>query len=135
VVVRILAAGGLVWRDGSRREILIVHRHRYDDWTLPKGKLEPGETFVGCALREIEEETGHAVRLESWAGETCYEVEGRPKSVLFWNVLPTGAAPGPVDPDEVAEVVWLPVDAALERLVHADERELVRRNRGLPPPG
>lgn len=126
---RILAAGGLVWRDAARREILVIHRHRYDDWTLPKGKLDDGETFVAGALREVREETGYAATLDSWAGETFYEVDGRPKSVLFWNLIAAGESSGELDPDEVASVAWLPVDAALERLSYDDEAELVARNR------
>lgn len=126
---RILAAGGLVWRDAARAEILIVHRHRYDDWTLPKGKVDDGETVVAAALREVQEETGHPVRLDSWAGETLYDVDGRPKSVLFWNMTAAPAPTGPVDPDEVTEAVWLAPDEALARLSYADERELVARNR------
>ena len=52
---RILAAGGIVWRDASRRELLLIHRLRYDDWSLPKGKLDPDETFLAAALREVAE--------------------------------------------------------------------------------
>jgi len=60
----ILAAGGLVWRNSPRgREIALVHRPKYDDWTLPKGKLDPGESWQDGAVREVEEETGFDVRL------------------------------------------------------------------------
>ncbi len=126
---RILAAGGIVWRDASRRELLLIHRLRYDDWSLPKGKLDPDETFLAAALREVAEETGCAVDVDSFAGETWYRVDGRPKSVLFWNLLATpDAATSIADTDEVAEVVWLPVPDALSRMSYADERELVARN-------
>ncbi len=126
---RILAAGGIVWRDASRRELLLIHRLRYDDWSLPKGKLDPDETFLAAALREVAEETGCRVRVDSFAGETWYRVDGRPKSVLFWNLLAEpDAATAIADTDEVAEVVWLRVADALPRMSYADERELVARN-------
>ena len=67
------AAGGVVLRDGpSGREVLLVHRRRYDDWTLPKGKCEPGETDEDCALREVEEETGFACELDDELPSTEY---------------------------------------------------------------
>ena len=126
---RILAAGGLVWRDPTRRAILVVHRTRYDDWTLPKGKLDDGESFVAAALREGEEETGCTATLDSWAGETFYRVDGRPKSVLFWNMLAReGAVLAPRDVGEVAEARWLTIEEARTRLSHPDERELVIAN-------
>ena len=126
---RILAAGGLLWRDASHRELLIVHRPRHDDWSLPKGKLDGDETFVDCALREVVEETGQRARLESWAGETLYRVAGRTKSVLFWNLLADGEGAEPGDQDEVDAAAWLAVDEALARLSYADERALVARHR------
>lgn len=126
---RILAAGGLVWRDRAHTELLVVHRSRYDDWSLPKGKLDDGETFVGAALREVNEETGCSVALESWAGETFYRVGERTKSVLFWNMLAApGALPMAIDTGEVAEAKWLRVADALALLNYADEKALVERN-------
>ena len=126
---RILAAGGLVWRDASRREVLLVHRSRYDDWSLPKGKLDPDEGFVVGALREVLEETGCRARIESWAGETFYRVGERSKSVLFWNMLPLGSFhPRTQDPSEVAEVSFVAIDDALRMMTYPDERALVLGN-------
>ena len=85
---RILAAGGLLWRDESRSEIAIVHRRRHDDWSLPKGKVDSDETLQQTAAREVEEETGMRPRVLEFAGETFYHVQGRPKSVLSWHMLP-----------------------------------------------
>src|ERR671915_2359890 len=79
------AAGGVVVRDGK---VLLVHRPRYDDWTLPKGKLDPGESFEDAALREVEEETGVRCRLVRELPPTRYEVGGHPKIVRYWQMEP-----------------------------------------------
>jgi len=79
----IQAAGGLVWRQGEKgKEIAVIHRPRYDDWTLPKGKLRKKETWQQAALREILEEIGCLVRVGDFAGCTCYKFGGIPKVVL-----------------------------------------------------
>ena len=68
-----LAAGGILWRDGTGgREIAIVHRPEYDDWTLPKGKVKAGESLTETALREVREETGHKARLGAFSDESKY---------------------------------------------------------------
>ena len=78
------AAGGLVVRDG---EVLLVHRPKYDDWSFPKGKCEPGESDEACALREVEEETGLRCELLDAVGETRYvDGKGRPKVVRYWRM-------------------------------------------------
>ncbi len=118
----IRAAGGILWR-GIR--VAVVHRHRYDDWTLPKGKLEPGEDWETGALREVEEETGWSVRVREPAGIVHYEVEGVPKEVRWWHMdalIETGAVP---DPNEVDTVVWMTVEEARARLSYDDERRLL----------
>jgi 8-oxo-dGTP diphosphatase len=128
---RILAAGGLLWRDPSRRELCLVHRPRYDDWCLPKGKLDRGERFVEAVLREVREETGFESVLDTFAGELLYLVDGRAKTVLFWNLLPLGERPaGAPDPDEVDEVRWFAVHEALAVLTYTDERQLVADSAG-----
>ena len=72
-MAEILAAGGVVLRDGR---VLVVHRLRYDDWSLPKGKLEAGESFEQAALREVYEETGYTCTLGGSIGSTSYESRG-----------------------------------------------------------
>jgi 8-oxo-dGTP diphosphatase len=81
------AAGGLVWLDSNEgRKIVILHRPKYDDWTLPKGKREPGEAWHETALREVYEETGCRARIDTFAGGVIYIVNNVPKVVLFWSM-------------------------------------------------
>ncbi|HYX76881.1 MAG TPA: NUDIX domain-containing protein, partial [Gaiellaceae bacterium] len=112
------AAGGVVTRSGAggRSEILLVHRPKYDDWTLPKGKAEPGESDEDCALREVEEETGLACELGDEVAVLEYaDAAGRPKRVRYFAMTPrTGAEAGPRN--EVDAVRWLTRDRALETL-------------------
>ena len=102
------AAGGVLRRlrpDGEA-EIAVIHRPKYDDWSLPKGKLEPGETFEEAALREVEEETGVRAALGRELGEARYkDRRGRPKFVRYWLMTPIS---GRFLPDrEVDEIRWL----------------------------
>jgi 8-oxo-dGTP diphosphatase len=107
------AAGGVPVRDGATDvEVLVVHRPRYDDWTFPKGKREPGETDEECALREVFEETGLRCALEEELPPTSYvDHDGRPKVVRYWRVR---VLEGSVVPnDEADEARWLtPSEAA-----------------------
>jgi 8-oxo-dGTP diphosphatase len=81
----IQAAGGVLFRvTADGHQFAIVHRPRYDDWSLPKGKLEPGEGFAAAALREVEEETGFRCELDEELPEVHYAVDGRPKLVRYW---------------------------------------------------
>jgi 8-oxo-dGTP diphosphatase len=97
-------------RDGEL-EVLLVHRPRYDDWTLPKGKLLPGESEKEGALREVEEETGLRCELGPELVTTEYvDSRGRAKTVRYWAMLPLSGEFRPHD--EVDEVRWLPLDRA-----------------------
>jgi 8-oxo-dGTP diphosphatase len=108
-------------------ELLIVHRPRYDDWTLPKGKAEPGESDEECALREVEEETSLVCTLGDEVAVTRYEdARGRPKRVrYFWMTPDEGSEASPQN--EVDAVHWVTLDGALEALSYARDREVVRR--------
>jgi 8-oxo-dGTP pyrophosphatase MutT (NUDIX family) len=122
----VLAAGGVVWRrdkDGNV-EVLLVHRPKYDDWTLPKGKLDDGESAEEAALREVEEETGLQVELGDELPATDYHDRyGRPKNVRYWVMDVTE---GEFHPNkEVDEVKWLPVDAAKEALTYPRDRQVL----------
>ena len=124
----IQAAGGLLWRDTAQgKELAVIHRPRNDDWTLPKGKLKPAETWQQAALREVREETGCPAHLGSFAGSLSYLVNGVPKVVLFWNMGLAGACKFQPS-EEVDNLVWLPVPQALKTLDYADERALVAAN-------
>ena len=116
------AAGGVVVRDGK---VLLVHRPRYDDWTLPKGKLDPGETSEDAALREVEEETGVRCSLGRELPSTHYEVNGRPKRVRYWLMAPESETPFEVN-DETDDVRWVTPDEALALLTHDRDRDVVR---------
>ncbi len=123
--VLIRAAGGLVWREGPEGpEVALVHRPRYDDWTLPKGKLEQEEPWADAALREVEEETGCQCSLGVFAGVTSYNVGDRPKIVAFWE-MDLKEDPGFEPNDEVDRVMWLEFEAAAAQLTHADERRVL----------
>ncbi len=122
------AAGGLVWRAGDGGpELLLIRRFRHgiDEWSLPKGKLDPGESFSEAALREVEEETGVRARLGRFAGVMQYQVNGANKVVCFWEMTPEGVGQTQ-DTDEVAEIRWVPRGEALRMLTHEQNRELVR---------
>ena len=119
------AAGGLVWRRGpSGVEVAVVHRPRYDDWSLPKGKLAKGESFEDAALREVEEETGMTCELGEELEPARYtDRKGRDKLVRFWLMRPTG---GDFEPnDEVDEMRWLDPRSAIELLDYDHDRALV----------
>ncbi len=110
------AAGGVVLRQGrTGHEVLLVHRPAYDDWSLPKGKAEPGESDEECALREVEEETGLRCELERELPSTHYrDARGRPKVVRYWLMRPVGGDAAPHA--EIDDVRWLPLDEAPEQL-------------------
>lgn len=120
------AAGGLLWRRKSDGlEIALVHRSRYDDWALPKGKLNHGEPWVEGALREVKEETGYDARVLGFAGAVAYETSKGPKVVRFWNMTTAGEDRSEVDSSEVAEVVWLSPRRAMEQLSYRLEKVMV----------
>ena len=114
------AAGGVVWRrvpDGGV-EVLLVHRDRYDDWTFPKGKLDPGETWEQAAVREVHEETGIVPVLGDEIGATDYvDSQGRPKRARYW-AMTVGEDSGFAPDDEITARAWLPVDGVAARLTY-----------------
>jgi 8-oxo-dGTP diphosphatase len=119
----VLAAGGLVLRDG---EVAVVHRPRYDDWSLPKGKLDKGEDFEQAALREVWEETGLRCSIESTLGDTNYrDRKDRDKVVRYFRMRPESGEFAPND--EVDELRWLPLEEAAELLTYDYDKELVSK--------
>jgi 8-oxo-dGTP pyrophosphatase MutT (NUDIX family) len=119
----IRAAGGVVVDDRGR--VAVVHRPRHGDWSLPKGKLDPGEDSETAALREIEEECGLRCALEEELPATEYRVGGTPKRVRWWRMrVLEDLGPEHTD-DEVDELRWATPAEALALLSYAADRALV----------
>jgi 8-oxo-dGTP pyrophosphatase MutT (NUDIX family)/phosphohistidine phosphatase SixA len=129
----VVAAGAVVSRRGPEgREVLLVHRPKYDDWSFPKGKQEPGEHVTATAVREVLEETGVEVRLGRPLRPQLYAVSGgRAKKVHYW----TGHVVGDDDlsayrpNDEVDQLGWFAVDEARSRLTYLDDLDLLDQHR------
>ncbi|MFW0786761.1 NUDIX hydrolase [Gordonia sp. CPCC 206044] len=127
------AAGGVLWRPGrdGHIEVGLVHRPRYDDWTLPKGKAENGETLIATAAREIAEETGHRVRLGRHLRDVAYSLpNGNRKRVRYWAACD-------LDGDfllnhEVDELRWLDIPSATAKLSYNQDRTVLREFVRLP---
>lgn len=120
------AAGGVVLRPGRDGfEVLLVHRPAYDDWSLPKGKCNRGESDEDCALREVEEETGLRCALEQELPSTSYrDAKGRPKVVRYWAMR--RVVGGEARPQaEVDDVRWLALDEAQEALTWERDRAVL----------
>jgi 8-oxo-dGTP pyrophosphatase MutT (NUDIX family)/phosphohistidine phosphatase SixA len=123
------AAGCVVWRQGDiEPEVLLVHRPRYDDWSFPKGKLDPGESLLTAAVREVREETGLTVPLGPRLPDQHYTIDnGAPKTVSYW------AAQAPDDADisryrrndEIDDLAWVSVSDASGMLTHTRDAELL----------
>lgn len=107
-------------------EVLLVHRPRYDDWSLPKGKAEPGESDEACALREVREETGITCKLGLYIGEFSYvDKQDRPKVARFWAMRPVSGSFSPNN--EVDEVKWLPVADARQVASRSNDADIIER--------
>ena len=124
----ILAAGALVWRPAAGgTEVLLVHRPRYDDWSLPKGKREPGEHLLLTAVREVFEETSVRPVLGPRLPTTEYLAAGRPKRVDYWSAA--GPDTAAAASHEIDAVSWVPLAQAAGQA----ELRTRRRRAGRPP--
>ena len=123
----ILAAGAVLWRRDQDGVLMValIHRPRYDDWSIPKGKVDPGESHISCAQREILEETGFTSTFGPELGVVVYDVEGVPKVVRYWSAQARSEAVGKPNPEEVDEVEWLTPSAARARLTLDDDRAIL----------
>jgi 8-oxo-dGTP diphosphatase len=117
----ILAAGGIVTRRGDASTIAVVRLRKRNEWVLPKGKLDDGETPRAAAEREVLEETGHLVSVHEFLGTLAYEAGGRPKVVHYWR-MEADREPTHALMRDVKAVAWLPLDEAVERLTRSHEQ-------------
>ena len=127
----IFAAGGLLWREEKgQRHIAIIYRNRYQDWTLPKGKVDSSDKdFLSAAQREVKEETGFDCEIIGFAGCTCYEHNHTPKIVLFWHMLPKGNSDFK-ESEGGGRCEWLLVEEVIHRLTYPKERYLLVQHLG-----
>lgn len=117
----VLAAGGIVLRQEETPLIAVVRLRKRNEWVLPKGKLDDGETPRAAAEREVMEETGHDVSVHEFLGTLVYESGGRSKVVHYWRMETDGEQARDLM-DDVRAVDWLPLDAAVDRLSRGYER-------------
>jgi phosphohistidine phosphatase SixA/ADP-ribose pyrophosphatase YjhB (NUDIX family) len=125
----IIAAGGVVWRRDIEGEIqvLLVHRPRYDDWSLPKGKLEESEALISCAYREILEETGISIKLGPYIGSVEYYVPDGLKSVSYWSASLIEDKSTFHPNEEVDQIIWLDLESAILRVTRDSDRYILDR--------
>jgi 8-oxo-dGTP pyrophosphatase MutT (NUDIX family) len=135
-VKAVRAAGGVVWRRDATTgavEVVVIHRPRYDDWTFPKGKQDPGESDEETARREVDEETGLDCELGPELTAISYEdARGRPKHVRFWAMTVVAARERQPD-DEVDEVRWVPYDEVEAMLTYRRDRTVAASLRRVLP--
>jgi 8-oxo-dGTP diphosphatase len=117
----VLAAGGIVLRQEETPLIAVVRLRKRNEWVLPKGKLDDGETPRDAAEREVMEETGHDVAVHDFLGTLVYESGGRSKVVHYWRMEANGEQVYDLM-DDVRAVDWLPLEAAVERLSRGHEQ-------------
>jgi len=124
------SAGVVAFRPG--KQVLLVHRPKYDDWSFPKGKLDRGEHAVAAAIREVAEETGLHVRLGQPISDQRYPVGRGSKTVRYWTGRPVGDddVSGYVANHEIDDVAWVPVEEASERLTYSRDRETLQEALG-----
>ena len=124
----IQAAGGIIWKtEGNEKKLAVVHRRKHNDWSLPKGKVDPDEIWTKAALREVLEETGCAGKIKDFAGSISYTLHGIPKVVMFWHMEIRSYQPQKMN-GEVDEIRWLTVAEAIKILDYEDEIELIQKD-------
>lgn len=122
----IQAAGGILWKkDGKKKKLAVVHRHKHNDWSLPKGKVDSGESWKDAAKREVLEETGIVGKIKKYAGSISYLLDGKPKVVLYWHMSIKTNKPNKMN-GEVDKIRWVTVEEAAELLDYPDEILLIQ---------
>ena len=127
------AAGCVLWRGTPQGgvEVALIHRPRYDDWSHPKGKLQPGESPQRAAVREVREETGMVCVLGRPLRTVRYQAQGRPKEVRYWTAEAVGGGFAPNE--EVDRLVWLPPAQARAQLTNPQDRAVLDEALGALP--
>jgi len=124
----IFAAGAVIWRRNKKKvEIALVHRPRYDDWSLPKGKQDPGEAMIACAYREVIEETNLKVAFGPYIGDTEYFVADGLKKVHYWSARLDDNSPEFHPNDEVDLLEWHSIESALDKATRDSDREIIEK--------
>ena len=127
------AAGGVVLRTKGAGdvEVLVIHRVRYDDWSLPKGKLDPGEDAATAAVREVEEETGVVAEVGTELDSIAYEVFAGPKRVRWFRMHPVDGDPAEREADREVDVArWIPVTEAPSLLTYGHDLHVLAQALG-----
>lgn len=124
----IIAAGSVIWRKvNGEVQIALVHRPRYDDWSLPKGKQDPGESTIACAYRETLEETNLKVSFGPYIGDIEYFVADGLKQVFYWSARLADDSPKFHPNDEVDALEWYSINDAVEKVTRDSDREIIEK--------
>lgn len=125
----IVAAGAVVWRKSAKgiTEIAIIHRPKYDDYSLPKGKIEPNESLISCAFREVFEETNLTTQFGPFLGEVEYFSPDGLKKVSYWSAKSIDEDSVFKPNNEVDQLLWSPLSKAIDKLTSETDKEIIGR--------
>lgn len=125
----IVAAGAVVWRKSPKgvTEVAIIHRPKYDDYSLPKGKIEPNEALISCAFREVFEETNLTTQFGPFLGEVEYFSPDGLKRVSYWSAKSIGEENIFKPNNEVDKLIWSPLSKAIDKLTSETDKEIIGR--------
>ena len=129
----VIAAGSVIWRKRDNQiQIALVHRPRYDDWSLPKGKQDPGESLIACAYRETLEETNLKVSFGPYIGDIEYFVAEGLKKVYYWSARLADDSPEFHPNEEVDLLEWHSLQDAIEKSTRDSDREIIEKFVNIP---